>query len=333
MMKGKGWGTAVFVVSLLTTIQTFFVNTMGFLDAATGSAFGCGHEWLHCNGRVIPIIHSTQTFIEFYHRVGVPILTVLLLVTIISANILYRRWLEVPLFSALSIFFVLVEAFLGAMAVVHNEPPAVIATHFGVSLLAFSSSLLLTIYIRQAEKARIEWRSTGSLRPLRARVSSRSYKLSVWLLIPYIYIAMYVGAYISSSGVGDSFKGWPIPTESASLPHHVLLLDWTHRSLALILIVWLITVMVGTRRYRNENHAVYRSSVWTVVFVILQAFSGLYLILDHASIPAFLIHVSLVTGLFGTLCVLAIHMLPPMQPKTRKRPDEIGTASRKGSRV
>lgn len=333
MMRSKGWGKTVFVVSLLTTIQTFLVNTMGFLDAATGSAFGCGHQWLHCNGRVIPIIQSTQTFIEFFHRVGVPILTILLLVTIVLANIRYRRWLEVPLFSALSIFFVLVEAFLGAMAVVHNEPPSVIATHFGVSLLAFSSSLLLTIYIRQAEKARNEWHSVGSLRPLRTPISKKSYKLSVWFLLPFIYIAMYVGAYISSSGVGDSFKGWPIPTESASLPRHVLLIDWTHRSLALILIIWLIAVMVGARKYRMDNHAVYRSSLWAVVFVFLQAFSGLFLILDHASIPAFLIHVSIVTGLFGSLCVLAVHMLPPMHPKSPRHLNGTRTSSRTESRV
>lgn len=317
MTRRRGWGTGVFVVSLLATIQTFFVNTMGFLDAATGSALGCGHQWLHCNGRVIPIIDSTHTFIEFFHRVGVPILTFLLLVTIVSANIFFKRWREIPIFSALSIFFVLVEAFLGAMAVVHNEPPAVIATHFGVSLLAFSSSLLLTVYIWRAHRARQDLFVTGRVGPLRTESVSKRFRLWVWIVIPFIYILMYVGAYISSSGIGDHFRGWPLPTESASLPHHVLLFDWLHRSLALILIIWLTALLVVARRHPRSTKSLRRGALWALIFVVLQAFSGLILILDHASVPGFLLHVSIVTGLFGTLCYLAIQTLPPMYPKLR----------------
>ncbi|WAH36512.1 COX15/CtaA family protein [Alicyclobacillus dauci] len=332
MPRGRGWGIAAFVLSLLATIQTFIVNSMGFLDAATGSAFGCGHEWLHCNNQIIPSQWGLHTAIEFMHRVGVPILTVLLLATIVLANVRYRKWIEIPIFSAISIFFVILEAFLGAMAVVHDEPPAVIATHFGVSLLAFSSSLLLTIYIWRAERVRRASLESGRLMPLREVNLTRGLRLWAWLAIPYIYIAMYVGAYISSSDAGDSFRGWPIPTESVTAPNDALALDWLHRSLALILVLWMVLLFVKAYRTRGERRDLYTGTVFALVFVVLQAFSGMYLVLTHMSLLAFLIHVSVITGLFGTLCFIAVQTLPPSRRSVRE-PDAPGRDIRTGSRI
>lgn len=310
MPKGRGFGTAVFVVSLLATIQTLLVNTMGFLDAFTGSAFGCGHQWFLCNGRMIPIIESTQTLIEFFHRVGVPILTVLILVAAVSASVRYRKWIEIPIFSALSVFFVLLEALLGGLAVIFNEPPSVIATHFGVSLLAFSSILLLTIYIRRVEHVRERSLELSVPQPLRQSLPNRPFRVLAWVSIPILYLAMYVGAYISSSGVGDSFKGWPLPTETASAPNHALMWDYTHRAIALFLICWMIALVIKGRQMSKTRRDIHRGTWVALGFIVLQALSGIQLVNNHNSIPAFLLHVTIVTGLFGTLCFLAVQTLP-----------------------
>lgn len=315
MPKTRGLGTAVFVVSLLATIQTLLVNTMGFLDAFTGSAFGCGHEVFQCNGRIIPIIKSAQTFIEFYHRVGVPILTFLLLIAAVSASVRYRKWVEIRVFSALSVFFVILEAVLGGLAVKFNEPPAVIATHFGVSLLAFSSILMLTIYIRRVEGVRERSLELGVPQALRGAPSNRRFRFLAWISLPILYIAMYVGAYISSSGVGDEFRGWPLPTESATSPHHALMWDWTHRTIALFLVVWMIVLVVKGRQMHHERSDIGLGTWYALGFIILQSISGLFLVMSHTSIPAFLLHVTIVTGLFGSLCFVAVQTLPPVSRK------------------
>ncbi|GMA63193.1 COX15/CtaA family protein [Alicyclobacillus fastidiosus] len=327
MPRNRGWGIAVFVLGILSTIQTLIVNTIGFADADTGSAFACGHQWLTCNGQIIPSLTNWRTLIEYSHRINVPILTVLLLATAIIASWRYRKWPEIPILSGISIFFVILEAVLGAIAVVWNEPPAVIATHFGVSLLAFSSVLLLTINVWRIERVWEASLVSGVPLPIRKPLPNRSYRWWAWLSGPYIYIAMYVGAYISSASVGGLFRGIPIPTESASAPHHALLLDWTHRSLAGILVLWVLVLFVLAVQMRNERRDLFIGSIFALSFVVLQAFSGFYLVASHVSLPAFLTHVTVVTGLFGSLCFIAMQTLPPSSGRHVEDSPSLGTGA------
>lgn len=319
MVKSRGFGIFVYVIAVLSAVQNFIVNGIGFLDAYTGSAFGCGHEWFLCNGQFLPswqaLQKSLSMFIEFMHRVGVPILTVLLIVSAVGAVLRYRGWREIQVFVGLSIFFVLLEAVLGGLAVVYNEPASVIATHFGVSLLAFASTVLLAIYIRRAENVYPEYLETGVQRPLRDPAPSAGFRWFAWLGVPIIYLDMYIGAYISSSGAGDAFRGLPFPDETGIYDfHHALLLDWVHRSFALFLVLWMIALVWRTSRMRSERPDLFRGAVFALVFVVLQAMSGVYLIASHVSIQAFMLHVSIVSGLFVALLFIAVQSLPPFVP-------------------
>ena len=329
MIRSRGFGVFVFVVAILSAVQNFIVNGIGFLDAYTGSAFGCGHEWFLCNGQVLPSLQalekSVSMFIEFMHRVGVPILTILLLVSAVGALLRYRGWREIQLFVSLSIFFVLLEAVLGGLAVVYNEPASVIATHFGVSLLAFACTVLLAIYVRRAERVYGEYLATGVKLPLRDPAPSVGFRWFAWLGVPILYLDMYIGAYISSSGAGDAFRGLPFPTESGIYNfHHALLLDWVHRSFALFLVLWMIALVAWTNRLKCERPDLFRGAVFALVFVVLQAFSGVYLIASHVSIQAFMLHVSIVSGLFVSLLFVAFQSVPPFVPAASRNAVDVG---------
>ncbi|SIT03735.1 COX15/CtaA family protein [Alicyclobacillus vulcanalis] len=330
MVRSRAFGAFVFVVAILAAVQNFIVNGIGFLDAYTGSAFGCGHEWFMCNGQVIPSLqaleNSLSMFIEFMHRVGVPILTLLLLLSAVGSLLRYRGWREIQLFVGLSIFFVLLEAVLGGLAVVYNEPPSVIATHFGVSLLAFASTVLLAIYVRRAERVYGEYLATGVKLPLRDPAPSGPFRWFAWLGVPILYLDMYIGAYISSRGAGDSFRGLLIPTEpgGAFSVHEPLFLDWVHRSFALFLVLWMIALVSWTARFRRERPDLFRGALFALVFVVLQAFSGVYLIASHVSIQAFLLHVSIVSGLFVSLLFVAFQSVPPLIPAASAKALELG---------
>lgn len=333
MPRTRRWGLVAFVLGILATIQTLIVNTMGFIDADTGSAFGCGHQWLTCNGQWIPTAWALTTLIEFSHRVGVPILTMLLLAVALLAGIRYRKWIEIPILAAISLFFVLLEAFLGAMAVVFEEPPAVIATHFGVSLLAFSSVLLLTVNIWRAERVRQASYEEQAALPLRSELPQRGFRLLVWLVLPYIYLEMYLGAFISSTNTGVDFRGIPIPTERINAPHFAFFLDWMHRSSALILVLWILAIFAQALNMRRQRLDLFRGSVIALVFVGLQALSGFYLVASHVTLLAFLSHVTVVTGLFGILCFLAFQTLPSVKRELTDQLTPPGSARDKRSRA
>jgi heme A synthase len=81
---------------------------------ATGSGAGCGSHWPLCNGVVIPREPATATIIEFSHRLtsGLALVSVVVL--------LVWTWKRVPrphparMGAALSVFFMLTEAAVGA---------------------------------------------------------------------------------------------------------------------------------------------------------------------------------------------------------------------------
>ncbi len=97
-----------------TLAWNFLVILWGAFVRATGSGAGCGSHWPLCNGEVIPPSPTTQTLIEFTHRLtsGVALLAVLALVwfarKLWPAGHAVRRW------AWISLIFILIEALLGA---------------------------------------------------------------------------------------------------------------------------------------------------------------------------------------------------------------------------
>lgn len=200
-----------------------------------------------------------------------------------------------------------------------------IATHFGVSLLAFACTVLLAIYVRRAERVYDEYLATGVKLPLRDPAPSVGFRWFAWLGVPILYLDMYIGAYISSSGAGDAFRGLPFPAETGIYNfHHALLLDWVHRLFALFLVIWMIALVWRTSRMRSERPDLFRGAVLALVFVVLQAFSGVYLIASHVSIQAFMLHVSIVSGLFVSLLFVAFQSVPPFVPVSSREAADVG---------
>ena len=287
----------LYALSLVTLIGLFFVNTMGFIDTETGSAMGCGDNWPLCNGTVIPAKWGLHTLIEFTHRFIVLISMVLLVLFAVLAWRRYGRHRIVRILIGFAALGVFLESILGALAVFFVNPPAVLATHMGIALVSFGSVFVLTALIRQVER--------GSDQAFNLPAPGKDFRRLAWFTLAYTFVAIYWGAYVASTGDGDSFRGWPFPTESYSLVHGVLIVDILHRSIALGLVLLNVWLTVKARRQRTTRPDLYRASVSGLVLVLLQAFSGAYLIYSHLSLPAFLVHVSIVTFLFGTLCYSA----------------------------
>lgn len=296
----------------MTLVAFFAVNTMGFIDTETGSAYGCGHQWPLCNGSIIPTIWGMQTIIEFAHRGLVAVATVLLLIWVVIAWAMYGRAKTIRFFIITSLFGVFLEAFLGAMGVIFSDPPAVLAVHFGVSVLAFVSVFLLYVNTTQLERART---SEGIPSTLRRHLPNPRFAAWVWSSLLAIYIAMYVGAYVTSTGDGTQFRGWPFPTETYAQAGNAFVVDIVHRSIALMLVLMSVYLFMMARRMRAQRPDLYRGSIWTLVLICAQAISGAILVLSGLRMWAFLIHVTVVTFLFGSVSYLALQV---NIPKTKR---------------
>lgn len=301
-----------YVLAIITLIGLFAVNIVGFVDTETGSALGCGHDWPLCNGSVIPHVWGLQTLIEFTHRALVGVVTVLLLVTSGLAWGLYRAWREVKAAVGIAVGFVFVQAGLGALGVIYGDPAWFLAFHFGCSLLAFVGVLLLVVVLGQIRRQtrRQDARGEANAIVLRRPVPRGPFTRGVWFTLIYMYAAMYFGAFVSSTGDGSGFRGWPLPTEVHS--GQVFVVDIVHRAIAVGLGVLIVYLWVLAFRMRKDHHDLFVGTWFALVFVILVAFSGAGLIwTNHVALWAFLVHVSLITGLFGALSYLGLQIIPP----------------------
>lgn len=295
----------LFALGVIACIGIFLVNTMGFVDADTGSALGCGKQWPLCNGSVVPGSWNRAEIIEYAHRV-IAFLGILSLVLFtVFAWIKYRKKKEVRWLIGVSVLAMLIESILGATTVMIGSPLWLMAFHMGIALTSFATCVLLTYVVWKIEK-RSNGVSTAKLRgvylPPFARWS--------WITLFYIFGAIYYGAFVSHSGYGAFFRGWPFPTEKASHAGAAVYVDYGHRLVAIgafLLILWLVRRAYRMRWARKD---LFVGSICALSLTILQMFSGAYLVLSHLSMAAFLLHVSFASLLFVSVCFLAMQSLP-----------------------
>jgi len=81
---------------------------------ASGSGAGCGSHWPLCNGEVVPRAPQLTTIIEFTHRISSGVALALVAILCVWAFRRFPRSGAVRRMAALSVFFIVAEALLGA---------------------------------------------------------------------------------------------------------------------------------------------------------------------------------------------------------------------------
>ncbi|MCL6592866.1 MAG: COX15/CtaA family protein [Alicyclobacillus sp.] len=285
----------------------FAASVLGFADTVTGSAMGCGRSWPLCNGHLLPTQWSMQTLIEFGHRASVMVASWLLLAVAGAALGRYGRRREIRWLVGLAVAGVMLEATLGALTVLFNNPPAVLAMHMGTSMLSLIGTMLLAVVTGQLER---NGGRAALARPLRPVPATRALRRWTWVSLVYSYVAMYVGAFVAFSGAGGLFTGWPLPLESWSQVGWVVALDWLHRGIALGFVFLCVHLLRLAWRTRAQRPDLLRASVAALSLVLAQAVSGALLLYFHLAVWTFLLHVTLVTVLVLCLFYMGLQVLP-----------------------
>ena len=276
-------------------IAFFFVNFMGFVDTFTSSTEGCGKDYPFCNGKLYPDFDNVNAVIEYTHRLVVLIGMMLLVAVSVVAWRRYKtKKVKALILSAVG--GVLAEATLGALAVFFQSPPLIMAGHIGIALISFAALLNLAYTIREQEQG-------PSGKPV-----SKGFVRYAWFTIVYLYVAIYFGAFVASSGVGGMFQGALLPTEPVSMPLNAFWIDLGHRGFALGLILLAIGLMVMAK----QQQRFVRISMGILVLVLLQGVSGVLLVFTHLHLAAILFHVTDVSLLFGLVSLIGVQSVSRM---------------------
>ncbi|WP_425414503.1 COX15/CtaA family protein [Paenibacillus pinihumi] len=288
------------LLALVSTIGMLLVLLNGALVTNTGSGRGCGDDWPLCHGKFIPA-YTLESFIEYSHRLVTGIVGLVVVLVFIYTLVKFRSQKEALVYSGSALFFTVLQALLGAAAVMWPQSPPVMALHFGFSLMAFASTLLLVIWASRYRK--------GKAAPQWNTVPASVYKFSFALFV-YTYIVVYIGAFIRHTKSGGGCLGWPlcngqvIPELSGASG-----IVFMHRIAALILVVLVILLTIHIHKH-TSHEGLLRMSRLSTILVIVQVFSGALLTFaignENVFIFTGLLHNLIICGYFALLVDICI---------------------------
>ncbi|AJS57404.1 COX15/CtaA family protein [Paenibacillus sp. IHBB 10380] len=303
-------------LSYATFFVMFFATVGGTFVSKTGSGLGCGHEFPLCHGKFVPA-HTVESLIEYSHRLVSGMAGLLALATVI-AFWLYNKRRDLRVYAVMTLVFVLVQAVMGALAVIKDQSSAIKALHFGFSLIAFASSLMLALGIRRFSK------SKGDLELVLLPRVSIAFRNLTWFTTIYCYVVVYVGAYVSHTNSAGGCSGWPL-CNGEVIPELTggVGIAFIHRLAALLLFIMIATMAHFAYRKHEGNREVQMLGVAAVLLCLMQVFSGAGIIfaLGNGELYVFaaLLHNLLVSSLFGVLCYLSVRVWQLSKPAVINR--------------
>lgn len=296
-------------LAIFTAIWMFLVLLGGALVTKTDSGDGCGDDWPLCNGKFVPA-YTIESMIEYSHRIVSGIVGLLVLVIFIWVLMRYRQRKDIVLYAGITLFFTVLQGGLGAAAVVWGQSSAVMALHFGFSLAAFASTLLLAIAVARIDQP-AHPSGWGEAKIMNGPSVNRSFRLIVWLNAIYTYVVVYFGAYVRHTESWAGCEGWPlcngyvIPPLSGETG-----IAFLHRVSALPLVILVIYMVIVAVKQYGHIREIRVSSWWALALTILQNLSGALVVFTLTSVNGHLfsgmVHTVLVAGLFGVLSYMSI---------------------------
>lgn len=295
-------------LSFASCLIMFLATLGGSVVTKTESGLGCGNEWPLCHGKFIPA-HTLASMIEYSHRAISGAAGLFSLAAFVAFWLYRKHRKDLQIYSLLALIFVMIQAFMGAMAVVYPASSAVMALHFGFSLIAFASSIMLILGIREEERRENASAVQEQTQP-QARVS-KAFRNLTWMATGYTYIVVYLGAYVSHTDSAGGCTGWPlcngrfIPELSGGVG-----IAFMHRIAAAILFMVILTVGHFAFRKHPNHPEIRKLGVAATILVIVQVLTGASIVFTlgnyHVFLFASLAHIVVLASLFGVLCYLSV---------------------------
>jgi heme a synthase len=280
------------VFSVFASFGMLIVLLQGALVTQTGSGDACGTSWPLCYGQVIPEAPTIATWIEYTHRIVSAVMGLVVIILAVWAWRTLGHIRETKFLSVLAIFAIIFQGLLGAAAVAWGQSDAVMALHFGFSLVSFASVLLLCLLAFEADYT--DGKVTASL--------TKRMRNYVYFVIIYMYTVVYTGAFVKHTGSSGVCRGWPLCNGQIIPPlEGRVAIQFGHRVAAgLLLIVIVIMLVALLRHYRHEKVLVWTAVISTIL-VTIQVASGAVVLFTGFTLWATLFHALFVSLLFGVL--------------------------------
>ncbi len=288
------WGVLAF---------NLIVIMWGAYVRASGSGAGCGSHWPLCNGEVVPRTPTIKTLVEFSHRLTSGMALLLVVVMVVWAYRHFERKHHARIGAALSMFFMLTEALVGAGLVLFEY----VAENKSIARAFWMSGHLINTFLLVGVLTLTAWAATTN-----GRVRLRGPGVDVWWLLTAIIATLVLGVSGAVTALGGTL--FPVTSLAEGLRQdlsptaHVLIrLRFFHPFIALFVSALLLIVSWLVR---------HRPGAWTgklahslIGLVIVQLGVGLVNLLLHAPIALQIVHLLLSDLIWIALVLLSFSVL------------------------
>jgi len=288
----------------ITLIYVLAVIVWGAYVRASSAGAGCGSHWPLCNGEVIPRAPTVKTLIEFSHRLSSGLALILVVVMLIWALRAYARKHQARIGAALSMFFMLTEAAIGAGLVLFEY----VAENKSIARALWMSGHLINTFLLVAAMSLTAWAATTG-----ERFKVRSQGAINWLFAAAIIGTLILGVSGAVTALGGTL--FPVTSLAEGLKQdlsptaHVLIrLRFFHPFIAVVAGAFLILTGWLARAWRPGEWTK-RLANALIALVIVQLGAGLINLLLHAPIWLQLIHLLLSDLIWIALVLLAFKAL------------------------
>lgn len=271
----------------------------GAFVRATGSGAGCGSHWPSCNGEILPRAPAIETMIEFAHRATSGIALLLVAGLVIWAFRSYPKGHHLRQAAALSGFFIITEALVGASLVLFGwvADDDSVARAVSISIHLVNTLLLLAFLVLTA------WYASGG-----APFSWRGGGIARTALLVGLAGMMVLGVTGAITALGDTLfpagsLADAVREDFSPTAHFLIRLRVIHPVFAIILGFYLGFVG-GLIRMTSADPLVRRLAGGLIVLFIVQLFAGLTNLLLLAPVWMQIIHLLLADMVWINLVLL-----------------------------
>ena len=279
---------------LATALLTLGLIIFGAVVRVTDSGLGCGDDWPLCNGTIFPPLDNLTAWIEWLHRLFAALIGVVGLVTLFVGfrqRVHLTHRLSIVMVAVGALLFV-VQSALGALVVVLELPPTMVALHLGTALLLLAALLAGFVAARHVVEKRYPADAVTSL---------------VYITTALSLVIILTGALVRGSGATLACVDWPLCYGELLPASHgqLALIHVLHRfavaalGLALVLMVWQV---FQNRRGRGVRWL----SVAALALYLAQSGVGAMFVISSAAPVWGAAHVGLAAGTWAILVVLSV---------------------------
>jgi heme A synthase len=279
-------------LALTTAVLTIVLIVVGAVVRVTDSGLGCGDSWPLCDGKILPPLDNLTAWIEWSHRLLAILIGVLGLATLVMA---WRTQRGRPLvFGAVVVaaFLFFVQSALGAIVVILELPPTMVALHLGTAMLLLAALLVSVIAAKH--------------RPGEPHaVDSVTWLIYITAALSFVIIL--TGALVRGSGSTLACVDWPL-CNGAILPTNqgqAALIHMLHRfavlglGVSIVLLVWQVAQSGRSRTVRQV-------AMLALIAYLAQAGVGAIFVLTTAGTVWGAGHVGLAAITWASLVILSV---------------------------